>query len=180
MRRTCLSFRTLLIFIATGVILVGNFLPNTLIAQEKPEQQAIETTGAAQQQLQDFVYSPMGRRDPFSPLVQQVKKVKGKPKRELGPLEKFELSQFRLMAILIVKGSPRAMVRAPDGKSYTVKLADPIGKNEGIVTKIETKVVAIDPSGQRIEKSPDRIVVEEPGIDNYTGKVVKDYSYIVM
>ncbi len=84
------------------------------------------------------------------------------------------------MAIMIVKGTPRAMVKAPDGRSYTVKVSDYIGMNEGRVKRIETKVIEIDSTGMRVEKSPDRIVVEESGIDSYSGKTIKESRYIVM
>lgn len=128
-----------------------------------------------------FTYNPVGLRDPFAPLVQKIRQSYVKPKRNLGPLEKFQLSQFRLMAMMIVKGTPRAMVKAPDGKSYTVKIGDPIGPNGGVVTRIETKTVELDEaSGQRLEKSPDRVVVEETGVDNYTGKIFKEERYIEM
>ena len=132
----------------------------------------------------EFAYSPRGRRDPFKPLVGEkvvaAKKIKGKSNRIKGPLEKFELGQYRLVALMVVKGVPRAMVKAPDGKSYTVKVGEYIGMNDGLVRKIETKVVEIDDSGMRVENSPDRIVVEEVGIDSYTGKLTKENRYIVM
>ncbi len=132
-----------------------------------------------------FVYSPQGRRDPFEPLITKepivadiAKKVR--PESIKGPLEKFELKQFRLLAIMVVRGIPHAMVKAPDGKSYTVKVDDYIGMNGGIVTDIQTKIIDIDQNGMRIEISPDRIVIEESGLDNMTGKEVVDYRYIVM
>ena len=131
-----------------------------------------------------FAYSPMGRRDPFKPLIQKkqkiAKKIKGRPEKFKGPLEKFELSQYRLIALMVVKGIPRAMVKAPDGKSYTVKVGEYIGMNDGVVKRIETKVIVIDENGLRVEKSPDRIVVEEVGLDSYTGQEVKEYRYIAM
>ena len=127
----------------------------------------------------EFVYSPAGRRDPFVPLVRKIKKPNIKPKRDLGPLEKYELSQFRLLAMLIIEGTPRAMVKAPDGKSYTVKPGDLIGPNGGKVKRIETKKMVVDEStGHRLVKSPDRIVVEEPIVDNFTGKAFMRSSYI--
>lgn len=131
-----------------------------------------------------FTYSPLGRRDPFAPLIQAkeivVKSSSRRPRKIKGPLEKFELSQYRLLAIMVVKGVPRAMVQAPDGKSYTVKESDYIGMNDGRVARIETKVVEVDSSGMRVEKSPDRIVVEEFGIDGLSGQEVKENRYIVM
>lgn len=139
------------------------------------------TTSTAESQ---FTYSPKGRRDPFKPLIQKkqpvVKKSKGRPDKVKGPLERFELSQYRLIALMVVKGIPHAMVKAPDGKSYTVKVGEYIGMNDGIVKNIETKVVEVDKNGMRIEKSPDRIVVEEVGLDSYTGNEIKENRYIVM
>jgi len=132
----------------------------------------------------NFVYTPKGRRDPFKPLIQKnpqmVKKSNGRAEKLKGPLEKFELSQFRLVALMVVKGVPRAMVKAPDGKSYSVKIGDYIGINGGQVKKIETKVIDVDANGMRLEKSPDRIVVEEVGVDSYTGNEVRENRYIVM
>lgn len=131
-----------------------------------------------------FAYSPMGRRDPFKPLIQKkqkiAKEVNKKSQRIKGPLERFELDQYRLIAIMVVKGTPRAMIKAPDGKGYTVKVGQYIGMNDGKVKKIETKMTGIDKNGLRFEKNPDRIVVEEAGVDSYTGKVVKENRFITM
>ena len=125
----------------------------------------------------EFSYNPVGKRDPFEPLVSKEKQAGGKPEKEKGPLEKFELSQFRLMAMLLVKGTPRAMVKAPDGKSYIVKPGDKIGKLDGEIEKIETKV--LDPVSREVV-SPDRIVIKEVGYDPYNNKEVVEYRYITM
>lgn len=131
-----------------------------------------------------FIYSPMGRRDPFKPLIEKKERIADKvhtrSEKIKGPLEKYELDQFRLIAIMIVKGAPRAMVSAPDGKSYSVNVSDFIGMNGGKVINIETKVIEIDRSGMRIEKSPDRIVVEEQRIDILSGNETQENRYIVM
>jgi len=131
-----------------------------------------------------FTYRSKGRRDPFKALVQKnrkvIKEASGRPDSVKGPLEKFELSQYRLVALMVVKGTPRAMVKAPDGKGYTVMEGDYIGLNDGIVKTIEPKVIGLDENDMRIEKSPDRIIVEEIGIDTLTGKKVTQYRYIVM
>lgn len=162
-------------------LLVWPLVPSTVLAAQDDAVQ-VET---AQQGAEDvFTYSPMGRRDPFKPLIEKkqpiAKTVNKRPEKVKGPLERFELNQFRLMAIMIVKGAPRAMVKAPDGKSYTVKVDDYIGMNDGQVKNIETKVIDIDENGMRVEKSPDRIVVEELGIDSLSGKEIKENRYIVM
>lgn len=167
------SLQVLVVSLVASIVLAGEF-PALVHAQD-----SVSTDIKVEQP--EYVYSPIGRRDPFAPLVQKIKKMSTKPEKEKGPLEKFELSQFRLMALLIIQGTPRAMVKAPDGKSYTVKPGDLIGSNGGIVKRIETKTVVIDESsGQRIEKSPDRVVVEEIGADSYTGKEFKEFRYIEM
>lgn len=128
-----------------------------------------------------FAYNPAGRRDPFAPLVYQISAVPAQEQRTLGPLEKFELNEFRLLAMMIVKGAPHAMVKAPDGKSYTVVPGDLIGPNGGVVKRIETKAFEVDAeTGLKVEKSPDRIVVEEVRVENFTGKSVKKEFYIEM
>ncbi len=128
-----------------------------------------------------YHYSPVGRRDPFVPLIREIRNDSNKVRRNLGPLEKFELSQFRLVAMMVIQGSPRAMVESPDGSSYTVKLGDLIGPNGGVVKQIKTKVIEVDgKTGQRIEKSPDRIVIEEKGVDTFTGRAFKETRYLEM
>lgn len=163
--------------VVAAVTLVGG-VPATGYTQELDSAAEVENEVAARP---EFVYSPAGRRDPFAPLIQQIRKKNSKPEKVKGPLEKYELSQFRLMAMLIIQGTPRAMVKAPDGKSYTVKPGDLIGANNGVVVRIETKTSIFDEaSGQMIEKNPDRVVVEEIGIDSYTGVESKEYRYIEM
>lgn len=173
------GFRILLL-----LILVATFTASFAADNVSNNDDNVVKNDTAETSTDDFSYSPMGRRDPFKPLVDKkekiVKSVNKRPEKIKGPLEKFELSQFRLMAIMIVKGAPRAMVKAPDGRSYTVKVNDYIGMNGGQVKNIQTKTVTIDNSGMRAEKSPDRIVVEEQGIDLLSGQVTKENRYIVM
>lgn len=163
------------------LLVLGLCLP---VYGAEPENHMPDAGAALQPAVNDYAYSPMGRRDPFKPLIEKkeaiVKKTIQRPEKIKGPMERFELSQFRLMAIMIVKGNPRAMVKAPDGKSYTVQVEDYIGMNGGKVKNIETKVLAVDENGMRVEKSPDRIVVEEVGIDVLSGKETIENRYIVL
>ena len=170
-----------------ALLLLLTVVAADVIAQQGPpesEQTQSMDVGLDNGESDYFAYSPKGRRDPFKPLIEKKKKIatkiKGRPEKLKGPLEKFELSQYRLIALMVVKGVPRAMVKAPDGKSYTVKVGAYIGMNDGFVRKIETKVVAMDENGLRVEVSPDRIVVEEISIDSNTGQEVKENRYIAM
>jgi Tfp pilus assembly protein PilP len=174
------SLLALVVLLSAATLMVG-ICPVAVQAQEAETSVPVEVNTVMPAEKPEFVYSPAGRRDPFAPLIKQLRRGKVRSKKDKGPLEKYELGQFRLMALLIIEGTPRAMVKAPDGKSYTVKPGDLIGPNGGIVKRIETKIVALDEiSGQRIVKSPDRLVIEEIGVDNFTGKEFKDYRYIQM
>lgn len=89
-----------------------------------------------------YVYNPAGQRDPFHPLL-MVKKplVETAP---LTPLQKYDLGQLRLIGVIIGMGSPRAMVVAPDGKSYVLKPGTKVGKNGGKVVRITQRTVVVE------------------------------------
>ena len=96
-----------------------------------------------------FVYSPTGRRDPFEPLVKKGDKKKSN-NIPLTPLQRFDLGQFRLQAVLIGKGEPHAMVGAPDGKTYILTPGIKIGKRDGVVTQITRESVRRRSRGQDV------------------------------
>jgi type IV pilus assembly protein PilP len=90
-----------------------------------------------------YIYTPVGKRDPFK---SAYKDTSGKP-RELegpvGPLQRFEIDQLKLVAVISGISQPRAMITLPDGKGYTVKIGTRIGKNYGRVVRIKTSEVII-------------------------------------
>jgi len=90
-----------------------------------------------------YVYDPSGRRDPFAPLT-AVKKPLDLQDVQLTPLQKFDLGQLKLLGIIIGKGIPRAMVSAPDGKSYILKKGVMVGRNEGVVVEITPEAVQVE------------------------------------
>jgi type IV pilus assembly protein PilP len=69
----------------------------------------------------------------------------------LTPLERGELSQFKVVAILASGTDRHAMVEDGTGKGYLVKIGTYIGKNGGKVTNIFS----------------DHMVVEEKFVDIY-------------
>lgn len=90
-----------------------------------------------------YVYDQSGRRDPFEPLT-TVKKPIAQQDAPLTPLEKFDLGQLRLIGVIIGMGEPRAMVIAPDGKSYILKKGIKVGKNNGRVVGIKGDAVLVE------------------------------------
>ena len=159
-----LKFNKFLGFLFLSLLLLLCGAVGNVFAQQDTAPSGTPTPelNSTQATTDNFSYGPKGRRDPFKPLVQKkefAKKTKGRATKIKGPLEMFELSEYRLIAIMVVKEIPRAMIKAPNGKSYTVKIGQYIGMNDGIVKNIETKAVGINENGLRVEKSPDRIVV---------------------
>ncbi|MCA1797673.1 MAG: pilus assembly protein PilP [Geobacteraceae bacterium] len=65
-------------------------------------------------------------------------------KKPLTPLQKFGLKEIRLMAIVVGKGEPRAMVVAPDKKAYTLTRGVKIGRNKGVVQEITPEEIIVE------------------------------------
>ena len=109
----------------------------------------------------DF-YNPEGKLDPFASLYQEKpitvsttgQKLIQEPRRPLTPLEKVDLSQLKLVAIIRALSGNIALVEEASGKGYVIKKGTYIGTRSGKVGKI----------------LPDRIIVEEESED-FSGKV---------
>jgi type IV pilus assembly protein PilP len=117
-------------------------------------------------------YDPVGRIDPFIPLVRdepiKVEKQEAvqasaevKPVRQKTPLEKIELSQLRLRAIIIAASGNRALVEETTGKGYIITKGTYIGRNDGKVTKILKDKVIIE---EMIEDIEGKMVIQEKEI----------------
>ena len=96
-------------------------------------------------------YSAAGKTNPFLPLIQggaAAKEEEKKPERELTPLEKLDLSQLQLVAIVgsAGEGEDFAMVQEASGKGYIVQKGTYIGTNSGIVTRIGKEKIIIEES----------------------------------
>lgn len=89
-----------------------------------------------------YVYRAEGKRDPFQPVVQVRMSAIPEPE-QLTPLQKFDLSQLKLIGIILGKGDPVAMVIAPDQKSYILKKGVKVGRNGGVVTSVKKDAVVI-------------------------------------
>jgi len=106
------------------------------------------------------IYNPKGKIDPFEPLFKEKKvvaqtEVKKKKKRiPRTPLERIDLSQLKLVAIVLAKSGNRAMVEEASGKGYVISTGTYIGTNSGKVVKIDK----------------DRVVVAEE-VEDVTGNV---------
>ena len=95
------------------------------------------------------LYNPRGKVDPFEPLFKQTTVVAKKPKQERKkrvprtPLERIDLSQLKLVAIVRAKSGNRAMVEESSGKGYIIAKGTYIGTNAGKVTQIQGHKVIV-------------------------------------
>lgn len=91
--------------------------------------------------VSDFVYDPTDKRDPFRSFV--LEKAREAAKQEGGPLERFDVNQLTVLAVIWDTNVPRALVADPSGRGYIVSEGTRVGKNEGRITRIEDNVVMV-------------------------------------
>jgi type IV pilus assembly protein PilP len=91
----------------------------------------------------EYSYNPAGKPDPFKPFI-QLASARGGSKAVLTPLQKFDISQLKLVAIITAPGGNIALVEDVTGKGYFLKRGTWIGKNDGKVTKILKDKVIIE------------------------------------
>ncbi len=113
-------------------------------------------------QLQEF-YNPSGKRDPFKPFEGGEIVYSAFAK---APLERFELNQLELTAIVWGIARPKVLFRAPDGYSYIAQVGTGIGRNRGRITKVTKNKVLIaeefrDPAGQYVARESEFVMEQE-------------------
>jgi Tfp pilus assembly protein PilP len=88
----------------------------------------------------DVPYDSAGRRDPFRPPRVGVAAHTGEQRT---PLQRYEIAQLRLVAVIYDTKDPRAVVEDDQGLGYIVHVGTPIGPNGGEVRGIERGRVLI-------------------------------------
>ena len=94
----------------------------------------------------EFVYSPVGKRDPFkSPFKEETVIERGEREqgRPLTKLQRWDLEQLKLQAVITGTSHPMAMVVDPEGVGHVVRRGTLIGKNWGKVTAIRRDCIVI-------------------------------------
>ena len=88
----------------------------------------------------DIPYDPAGRRDPFRPPRVGAPQHTGEQRT---PLQRYEVAQLRLVAVIYDTRDPRAVVEDDQGLGYIIHVGTPIGPNGGQVRSIERGRVLI-------------------------------------
>lgn len=106
-----------------------------------------------------FIYNPEGLRDPFfpsrglqiappTPIVPTGPVAAPEPDFDVNdPLQKYELREYRLVAVLWDVRHPKAMVATPDGKVWTIRQKVRLGRAGAVVAAIrESEIVVVEPN----------------------------------
>jgi type IV pilus assembly protein PilP len=126
--------------------------PTTSGSVQQPITQATPTVKTEEKGPPAYSYIPVGRRDPFAPLIA---KAEGRERSSVRPpLERYNITEFKLTGIVWGGFGFNAVMESPEGKGYFVRVGSTIGPNRGTVTKI----------------TKDNVVIEER-FKNYTGEM---------
>lgn len=108
-------------------------------AVEKKKEEAMKVAEKKEPEKKEeieFSYNPAGKTDPFKPFIQLTPVKEAARTVPLTPLQKYDISQLKLVAILSTPEGNIALVEDATGKGYFVKKGTWVGKNDGKVTKI--------------------------------------------
>jgi type IV pilus assembly protein PilP len=121
---------------------------------------AAAAQAAAAPASQIFIYTPVGKRDPFRSYLLEIEHLSASAAggRSKDPTEMFEIDQYRLTAIITGTSQPKAMVEDPQGLGHVLHLGTRLGKNGGRVSRIISKEVTVmeetlDPAGHKMAVS---------------------------
>jgi len=122
-------------------------------ATEAEAVKVVEKKEVEKKEEAEYTYNPAGKVDPFKPFI-QLTSVKGSRGVPLTPLQKYEVSQLKLVAIISTPEGNTALVEDSVGKGYFLKKGTAIGKNDGKVTKILKDKVIIEETYEDIFGKP--------------------------
>jgi Tfp pilus assembly protein PilP len=102
-----------------------------------------------------YVYEAKGRRDPFRPLIRpRVETAKARPKTGLAALD---LKELKLADIIWGGRGYYALVEAPNGAGYVVRLNDTVGE-DARVAKITSDAIMFEVRTSPVPQSQARLV----------------------
>jgi type IV pilus assembly protein PilP len=113
----------------------------TAVRAEPPAGDGPGVSGRAGSPGAEAAYDPTGRRDPFRPPRVNQQTASGEART---PLQRYDLGQLKLVAVIYDASSPRAVVEDDAGLGYIVRVGTPIGVNGGEVKAIERGKVRVE------------------------------------
>jgi type IV pilus assembly protein PilP len=95
-------------------------------------------------------YSGKGKTDPFEPLLREeaaqasAARLTAKKRAPQSPLEKIDLGQLKLVAIIASATGNRALVEEASGKGYILREGTYVGLNSGKVVDIALEKIVVE------------------------------------
>ncbi len=109
--------------------------------EEKKSSAHVDFVNPNTVEIEEFVYDPSGKRDPFQPFDFSPRVVIDE---SLPPLERYDVSQLRTAAILTdANGERFAMIEDGSGKGHPVRIGTRVGNRNGTVVSIDEKQVNV-------------------------------------
>lgn len=114
-----------------------------------------------------YAYSAIGKRDPFKSLFEEISKTAGA--EELTELQRYDIDQLKLIAIVTGPATPYAMVEDPSAKGHTVTRGTLIGKNWGRISAVTQRCLTVkeeyrDYTGRKHANEVDLCLPEPPAL----------------
>jgi len=103
----------------------------------------VEKKEVAKKEEPEFSYNPAGKADPFRPFI-QLTPEKAPRSAFLTPLQKYDISQLKLVAIITLPEGSVGLVEDQQGRGYFVKRGTAIGRHDGKVKAIHKDRVIIE------------------------------------
>jgi len=116
----------------------------SVTAKKVEPPKAVEKKEPEKREEVEYSYNPAGKADPFKPFIQLTPIREASRTIPLTPLQKYDISQLKLVAIISIPEGNIALVEDVTGKGYFIKKGTMIGKNEGKVTKILKDKVIVE------------------------------------
>jgi type IV pilus assembly protein PilP len=112
-------------------------------AQPVQVAQTVEKKAVTKKEELEFSYNPVGKADPFKPFI-QLEPEKLRKSAFLTPLQKYDISQLKLVAIITIPEGNVALVEDQQGRGYFLRRGIAIGRHEGKVKAILKDRVIIE------------------------------------
>ncbi|UCD71848.1 MAG: pilus assembly protein PilP [Syntrophobacterales bacterium] len=111
--------------------------------RQKPPPKEKDERVVEEKEEPSYTYNPVGKRDPFIPFITlgPKKPVSTVP---LTPLQRYDVSELKLVGILKGPAGYRALVEDAGGKGFIITKGTPIGRGNGRVKEIHDNRVIIE------------------------------------
>lgn len=110
-------------------------------AKKEAPKQAVPAAEVKEEPKKETAVPDVKQKNPFKSFITKEIEKAVVPKT---PLQKYELDQLKLIAVMWGMNGSFAMVEAPDGKGFSIKKGDLIGSRGGRVKRIDKDKIIVE------------------------------------